>query len=86
MACPEEVLEAEMIEVLRARTDYCYLSEVPARDNTDLQICCEQSVVMMNTPGQNVNAVAELVFDMMLHSGFEVAGRRCAFYTSPSST
>ena len=26
----------------------------------------------MNTPGQNVNAVAGLVFDMMLHIGFEV--------------
>ena len=26
----------------------------------------------MHTPGLNVNAVAELVFDMMLHSEFEV--------------
>ena len=57
----------------------CYLSDVPARDDTDLKACEGQSVVIMNTPGQNVNDVAELVFDMMLHGEFEVAGRRCAF-------
>ena len=83
---PGEVLEAEMLEVLSARTNFCCLSDVPARDNTDLKTCGEQSVVIINTPGQNVNAVAELVFDMMLRTGFEVAGRRCAFYTNPSST
>ena len=33
------------------------------RDNTDLKACaCEEnSVVIMDTPGQNVNAIAELV-------------------------
>ena len=36
----------------------------PARDNTDLKTCGEQSVVIMSTPGQNVNVVAELVFDV----------------------
>ena len=36
-------------------------------------------MVILNTPGQNVNA-AEPVFDMMLHSEVEVTGRRCAFY------
>lgn len=43
----------------------------------------------MNTPGQNANAVAELVFGMMLvsarnnfdgTSGFEISGRSIAFY------
>merc|ERR1719277_1043102 len=43
----------------------------------------------MNTPGQNANAVAELVFGMMLTSarnnydgtsGFELTGRSMAFY------
>ena len=29
----------------------------------------------MNTPDQNVNAVAELVFDMILHSELVVTGR-----------
>ena len=41
-------------------------------------------MVIMNTPGQNVNAVAELVFDMMMNSEFEVAGRSSAFCTIPS--
>ena len=43
-------------------------------DNTDLKACAceEKSVVIMNTPGQNVNAGAELVFDMLLNSEFEV--------------
>ena len=51
-------------------------------DNTDLNPCtCEdKSVVIMNTPGQNVNAGAELVFDMMLKSEFEVTGRSIEFY------
>merc|ERR1712013_968910 len=43
----------------------------------------------MNTPGQNANAVAELVIGMMIASarnyfdgtsGFELAGRQIAFY------
>ena len=57
-----------MLEVLRARPDLRCLSDVPARDNTDLKTCREQSVVIMNTPGQNVNDVAELVFDMLMNS------------------
>ena len=32
-------------------------SDVPARDYTDLKACEEQFVVIMNTPGQNVNDV-----------------------------
>ena len=47
------------------------------RDNTNLKACAceEKSVVIMNTPDQNVNVIAELVFDMMLHSELEVTGR-----------
>ena len=41
-----------------ARTD-CFLSDVPARDNTDLKNCREQSVVIMSTAGQNVNVGAQ---------------------------
>lgn len=33
-------------------------------DNIDLQACTDKGVVAMNTPGQNSNAVAELVFGM----------------------
>ena len=36
-------------------------------DNLDLEACTAHGVVAMNTPGQNSNAVAELVFEMMLY-------------------
>lgn len=58
-------------------------------DNIDLKACAAKNVVAMNTPGQNANAVAELVFAMMLASarnnfdgtsGFELRGRNIAFY------
>ena len=35
-------------------------------DNVDLAACSGRSVVVMNTPGQNSNAVAELAFGMMI--------------------
>eukprot|EP00438_Fugacium_kawagutii_P019131 Skav231202 [mRNA] locus=scaffold2432:66920:70976:+ [translate_table: standard] len=38
-------------------------------DNIDLKACEAKSVVAMNTPGQNANAVAELVFGMTLGGG-----------------
>jgi D-3-phosphoglycerate dehydrogenase len=53
-------------------------------DNLDLHACSEHNVVAMNTPGQNSNAVAELVFEMMLYqarggfsgnSGSELRGK-----------
>lgn len=58
-------------------------------DNIDLKATASQDVVAMNTPGQNANAVAELVFGMMLtsarnnydgSSGFELAGKEMSFY------
>lgn len=42
-------------------------------DNLDLQACTDHNVIAMNTPGQNSNAVAELVFELILfqiRSGF----------------
>jgi D-3-phosphoglycerate dehydrogenase len=36
-------------------------------DNIDLQACTEKGVIAMNTPGQNSNAVAELVIGMIIH-------------------
>merc|ERR1712217_121312 len=51
--------------------------------------CEGKGVVAMNTPGQNANAVAELVLGMMLvsarnnfdgTSGFELVNRTIAFY------
>jgi D-3-phosphoglycerate dehydrogenase len=36
-------------------------------DNIDLAACTERGIVAMNTPGQNSNAVAELVFGLLLY-------------------
>jgi D-3-phosphoglycerate dehydrogenase len=36
-------------------------------DNLDIAACTAHNVVAMNTPGQNSNAVAELVFELMLY-------------------
>jgi D-3-phosphoglycerate dehydrogenase len=36
-------------------------------DNLDLEACTAHDVVAMNTPGQNANAVAELVFELILY-------------------
>jgi D-3-phosphoglycerate dehydrogenase len=53
-------------------------------DNIDLASCTAHNVVAMNTPGQNSNAVAELVFELMLYqirggfsgkSGTELRGK-----------
>ena len=72
-----EVLDAakKLKIVVRAGTGY---------DNLDLPACTAHKVVAMNTPGQNSNAVAELVFEMMLYhvrhgfsgkSGSELRGK-----------
>lgn len=56
-----QVFEAagELKIVVRAGAGY---------DNIDLKSATERGVVVMNTPGQNANAVAELVFLMMLYA------------------
>lgn len=54
-------------------------------DNIDLKSCTEHGVVVMNTPGQNSNAVAELAIGMMIYmsrnsfnpgTGCELSGKR----------
>ena len=54
-------------------------------DNLDLQACTAHNVVAMNTPGQNANSVAELVFGMLVYgvrnffngtSGTELMGKK----------
>jgi len=71
---------AKMKIVVRAGAGY---------DNVDLKACAAKDVCAMNTPGQNANAVAELVLGMMLvsarnnfdgTSGFEISNREIAFY------
>jgi D-3-phosphoglycerate dehydrogenase len=72
-----EVLDAakNLKIVIRAGAGY---------DNLDLTACTAHKVLAMNTPGQNSNAVAELVFEMMLYharggfsgkSGSELRGK-----------
>lgn len=55
-----EVLDAakQLKIVVRAGAGY---------DNLDVQSCTDHNVIAMNTPGQNSNAVAELVFELLLY-------------------
>jgi len=87
MIIRSDIVDAAVIEkaaqlkiVVRAGAGY---------DNIDLKACEAKSITAMNTPGQNANAVAELVFGMMLTSarnnydgtsGFELVNRSMAFY------
>lgn len=54
-------------------------------DNVDLEAATQHNVVVMNTPGQNSNAVAELVFGLLVYAvrkfyngtaGTELMGKR----------
>jgi D-3-phosphoglycerate dehydrogenase len=74
----EEVLNAaaRLKIVVRAGAGY---------DNIDLKAASARGIVAMNTPGQNSNAVAELVFALMLYlargafsgkSGSELRGKK----------
>jgi D-3-phosphoglycerate dehydrogenase len=87
MIIRSDIVDAAVVEkaaktkiVVRAGAGY---------DNIDLKACEAKGVVAMNTPGQNANAVGELVLGMMLvsarnnfdgTSGFELVGREIAFY------
>lgn len=72
-----EVLDSarQLKVVVRAGSGY---------DNIDIASCTAHNVVAMNTPGQNSNGVAELVFELMLYqircgfsgkSGTELRGK-----------
>ncbi len=77
-----EVIEAapELKIVVRAGAGY---------DNLDLDACTEKGIVAMNTPGQNSNAVAELVLGMMVFmarnsyngsAGIELRGKKLGIH------
>jgi D-3-phosphoglycerate dehydrogenase len=77
-----EVIEAapKLKIVVRAGAGY---------DNVDLEAATEKGVVVMNTPGQNSNAVAELAFGMMVYmnrnrfnpsAGTELRGKRLGIH------
>ncbi len=78
----DEVLNAanELKIVVRAGAGY---------DNVDLQSATSKGVTVMNTPGQNSNAVAELVFGMLIYtirnrfngtSGTELRGKKIGIH------
>ncbi|MEI6696487.1 MAG: 3-phosphoglycerate dehydrogenase [Bacteroidota bacterium] len=78
----KEVIEAakNLKIIVRAGAGY---------DNIDLTACSAKGVVAMNTPGQNSNAVAELVFGMMVmaarnnydgSSGTELRGKKLGIH------
>lgn len=77
-----EVLNAakDMKIVVRAGSGY---------DNVDIETATNNGVCVMNTPGQNSNAVAELVFGMLIYvarsgydgtSGMELKGKRLGLH------
>lgn len=82
-----DVIDAEVIDaakqlkiVVRAGAGY---------DNVDLETATAHSVCVMNTPGQNSNAVAELAFGMMVMavrnmyngtSGTELKGKKLGIH------
>ena len=82
-----DIVDAEVLKaapnvkiVVRAGAGY---------DNIDLKAAAAQGVVAMNTPGQNSNAVAELVFGLMIHlarrgftgkDGTELRGKRIGIH------
>jgi D-3-phosphoglycerate dehydrogenase len=82
MIVRSDIVSAEVLDaaknlkiVVRAGSGY---------DNLDLESCTTHNVVAMNTPGQNSNAVAELVFELLLYqirrgfsgkSGSELRGK-----------
>jgi D-3-phosphoglycerate dehydrogenase / 2-oxoglutarate reductase len=78
---PEVVDAARKLKiVVRAGAGY---------DNINIQACSAKNIVVMNTPGQNSNAVAELAFEMMLYharsgflgkSGTELRGKRLGLH------
>lgn len=74
---PEVIAAAPQLKVVvRAGAGY---------DNVDLATCTQRGIVVMNTPGQNSNAVAELAIGMMIFmarnqftpgTGSEIRGKR----------
>lgn len=82
-----DIVDREVIEaakklkiVVRAGSGY---------DNIDLEAATKANVCVMNTPGQNANAVAELVFGMLVYgvrnffngtSGTELKGKKLGIH------
>ncbi len=77
-------------EVLNAAKNLKVLVRAGAGyDNVDLETATNNGVCVMNTPGQNANAVAELVFGMLVYaarnfyngtSGLELMGKKLGIH------
>ncbi len=87
MIVRSDIIDAE---VLQAASDLKIVVRAGAGyDNLDLEACTAKGIVAMNTPGQNSNAVAELVFGMMVYmarngfngtSGIELRGKKLGIH------
>lgn len=87
MIVRSDIVDAEVIKaaknmkiVVRAGAGY---------DNIDLEAATQAGICVMNTPGQNANAVAELAFGLMIYgirnfyngtSGTELKGKRLGIH------
>jgi D-3-phosphoglycerate dehydrogenase / 2-oxoglutarate reductase len=81
LVTPEVIAAADKLKiVVRAGAGY---------DNVNLQAATEKNIVVMNTPGQNSNAVAELALGMMVFqarnqfngtSGTELLGKKLGIH------
>ena len=87
MIVRSDIIDAEIINkapklkiIIRAGAGY---------DNVNIQAATERDICVMNTPGQNANAVAELVWGMMIYIqrnqfdgsvGRELKNRRLGLY------
>lgn len=93
------VADAEALIIRSDKVDEAVLNAAPklkivvragaGYDNVDLKSATAHDVVVMNTPGQNSNAVAELAIGMMIYmargkfngkSGTELAGKKLVLY------
>jgi len=76
----EVLAAAKQLKIVRAGAGY---------DNVDLEAATKAGVCVMNTPGQNSNAVAELVFGLLVYavrnfyngtSGTELMGKKLGIH------
>ncbi|WP_298652946.1 NAD(P)-dependent oxidoreductase [uncultured Proteiniphilum sp.] len=86
------IIRSDMIgkEIMKAAPNLKVIVRAGAGyDNVDLDAATDCGICVMNTPGQNANAVAELVFGMMIYVqrnqfdgsvGRELSGRRLGLY------
>jgi D-3-phosphoglycerate dehydrogenase len=82
-----DIVDAEVLAV--AKSMKIVVRAGAGYDNVDLKAASGKGVVVMNTPGQNANAVAELAFGLMLQlarkgytgkSGSELRGKKIGIH------